>query len=62
MGGAKDGRLTVKCLYNTIVGDGIEAFPSNVIWNSWVPPKVGIFAWEAAWCKILTLDKLQRRG
>ena len=27
-----------------------------------VPTKAAFFAWEAAWGKILTLDKLQRRG
>ena len=36
-------------------------FPSKVIWYSWVPPKVGIFAWEATWSKILTFDKVQKR-
>ena len=27
-----------------------------------IPSKVSFFAWEAAWGKVLTLDKLQRRG
>ena len=27
-----------------------------------VPSKVAFFTWEAAWGKVLTLDKLQRRG
>ena len=27
-----------------------------------VPSKVAFFVWEAAWGKVLTLDKLQRRG
>ena len=31
------------------------------IWNPSVPLKVGFFAWEAAWGKVLTLDQLKRR-
>ena len=27
-----------------------------------MPSKMGIFSWEAAWGKILTLDNLKRRG
>ena len=27
-----------------------------------VPTKVAFFAWEATWGKVLTLDRLQRRG
>ncbi|RVW67179.1 hypothetical protein CK203_062497 [Vitis vinifera] len=26
------------------------------------PTKVAFFAWEATWGKVLTLDRLQRRG
>ena len=37
-------------------------FPHRLIWNSVVPTKMGIFSWEAAWGKILTLDNLKRRG
>ena len=27
-----------------------------------VPPKIGVFAWEVAWGKVLTLDQLKHRG
>ena len=27
-----------------------------------MPPKVALFAWEASWGKILTMEQLQRRG
>ena len=27
-----------------------------------MPPKVALFAWEASWGKVLTLDQLQRKG
>ena len=37
-------------------------FPSCSIWNPIVPPKIGFFAWEAAWGKVLKLDQLKRRG
>ena len=37
-------------------------FPHRLIWNSVASPKMGIFSWEAAWGKILTLDNLKRRG
>ena len=37
-------------------------FPVKGIWVSFVPTKVSFFAWEAAWGKVLTMDKLQRRG
>lgn len=56
--GRKDGRFTIKWMYVVLDDDGGETFPSKVIWNVWAPPKVGIFAWKAVWCKVLTLDKL----
>ena len=40
----------------------VDLFPSCVVWNAWVPPKVSFFAWEATWGKVLTLDQLKRRG
>ena len=27
-----------------------------------MPPKLGFFAWEASWGKVLTLDQLKRKG
>ena len=37
-------------------------FPSRSILNPIVPPKLGFFAWEASWGKVLTLDQLKRMG
>ena len=34
----------------------------RLVWNPVVPPKTGVFAWEAAWGKVLTLNQLKRRG
>ena len=31
-------------------------------WKICVQPKLCLFAWEATWGRILTLDQLQRRG
>ena len=37
-------------------------FPYRLVWNPVVPPKIGVFAWEATWGKVLTLDQLKRCG
>ena len=58
----KSGSFSVKSLYSILEGGRIEPFPTSVVWNAWVPPKVSFFAWEATWGKVLTLDQLQRRG
>ncbi|RVW93332.1 Protein detoxification 47, chloroplastic [Vitis vinifera] len=34
-------------LYKALELGSQAAFPSSIILNSWVPPKVGFFAWEA---------------
>ena len=41
---------------------GTPLFPIKGIWVHCVPTKTTFFAWEATYGKILTLDKLQRRG
>ena len=41
---------------------GTPSFPIKGIWYHCVSTKATFFAWEATWDKILTLDKLQRRG
>ena len=48
--GKEEGLLLSVCIIlRWVISDGIEAFPSKVIWNSLIPPKVGIFACEVAW-------------
>ena len=37
-------------------------FPEKGIWVPCAPIKTTFYAWEAMWGKVLTLDKLQRRG
>ena len=51
-----------KGAYKMLVGSSAYVFPNRRIWMDKVPTKVSFFAWEASWGKILTLDKLQRRG
>ena len=46
-----------KVLHSTLV----SLFLVKGIWLSFVLTKVSFFSWEAAWGKVLTLDKLQRR-
>ena len=36
--------------------------PIKILWNPYVPSKVGFFAWEAWWGKVLTMDQLKKRG
>ena len=56
------GNFSVKCLYKVLDSSRVVALPHQFIWNNWVPSKVGVFAWEVAWGKILTLDMLKRCG
>ena len=58
----KEKRFSVKAMYKCYDISPALDFPYHSIWNSVVPPKIGIFTWEAAWGKVLTLDNLKRRG
>ncbi|RVX17977.1 LINE-1 reverse transcriptase-like [Vitis vinifera] len=57
-----NGVFGAKGAYKMLSGSSACAFPNKRIWMDKVPTKVSFFAWEASWGKILTLDKLQRRG
>lgn len=54
----KKGSFTVKSLYRYLNDstDTAAVFPHKIIWNSNVPPRISVFAWEAALGCILTLD------
>ena len=54
--------FSVKVMYKGYDISPACDFPHRLIWNSVVPPKMGIFTWEVAWGKVLTLDNLKRRG
>ena len=59
---AKGKSFSVKVMYKGYDLSPTCDFPHRLIWNSITPPKMGIFSWEAARGKILTLDNLKRRG
>ena len=59
---SKNGIFSVKSLYNTLDSGGAVPFPWRIIWSPCVLTKVGFFAWEAAWGKVLTQDQLKMRG
>ena len=44
----KDGRFSVKWFYGVLDCSNAVLFPHSIIWNSWIPTKVGFFAWEAS--------------
>ena len=54
--------FSIKSLYNSLQPVSLVSFPSKIIWNSCVQPKLSFFAWEASWERVLTLDCLQKRG
>nr|CAN72177.1 hypothetical protein VITISV_012537 [Vitis vinifera] len=58
----KDGIFSVKSCFNSLDHSSAVPFPWRIIWSSFVPSKVGFFAWEASWGKVLTQDQLKRRG
>ena len=58
----KDRGFSVKRMYKGVDVSPAFVFPHRIVWNPVVPPKIGVFAWEAAWGKVLTLDQLKRRG
>ena len=58
----RSGQFKVKEAYRLLAKSNDTGFPSRSIWVARVPTKVAFFAWEATWRKVLTLDRLQRRG
>ena len=58
----RSGQFRVKEAYSLLTKSDDIGFPSRSIWVARVPTKVAFFAWEATWGKVLTLDRLQRRG
>ena len=62
--GSNSGIYSVKLMYEALNRTAFESrlFPTISVWNPLVPLKVGFFAWEASWGKVLTLDQLKKRG
>ena len=59
---AKEKGFSVKIMYKSFDTFPAVEFPYHLVWNPVVPPQIGVFAWEAAWGKVLTLDQLKRCG
>ncbi|KAJ9691214.1 hypothetical protein PVL29_013405 [Vitis rotundifolia] len=59
---SKDGVFSIKSLYKAIQSESSVWFPSKIIWMSCAQPKISFFAWEASWGRVLTLDRLQKKG
>ena len=60
--GGRNGQFRVKETYSLLANPNDTAFPTSCIWVDRVPTKVAFFAWEATWGKVLTLDRLQKKG
>ncbi|RVW48992.1 hypothetical protein CK203_080959 [Vitis vinifera] len=60
--GGGHGTFRIRDAYKLLATPSAIAFPKKCIWVDKVPTKVAFFAWEATWEKILTLDRLQKRG
>ena len=58
----KEKGFSVKSMYKGFDPSPAFDFPYRLVWNPVVPPKIRVFAWEATWGKVLTLNQLKRRG
>ena len=58
----KEKGFSIKIMYKGFDTSPAFDFPYLLVWNPVVPQKIGVFAWEAAWGKLLTLDQLKRQG
>ena len=56
------GSYTVKACYLHPKGGVNHEAPVKILWNPCVPTKVGFFAWEVWWGKVLTMEQVKRRG
>ena len=59
---SKAGSYSVKFMYEFLNQSPNVPFLFQSMWNPLVPLKVGFFAWEALWGKVLTLHQLKRWG
>ena len=60
--GGKNGKFGVKEAYDLTISPSVSMFPKKGIWVENVPSKLAFFAWEATWGRVLTFDRLQKRG
>ena len=58
----KNGKFDVKDAYGLLTSHSTSLFPKKGIWVENVASKLAFFAWEATWGRVLTIDRLQKRG
>ena len=58
----KNETFSVKSFYSSFSRGIKPPFPARTIWTPWVPIRASFFGWEAAWCRLLTIDHLKRFG
>ena len=58
----KDGKFSVKSSFDNLERGSQQNMPLKVVWNLYIPSKVGFFGWEVWWGKNLTMEQLKRRG
>ena len=52
----------VKSFYSSLVGCYPKGFPASLVWNPWVPMKIGFFAWEVVWEKNSNFGSAKKEG
>ena len=60
--GGRNDQFRVKEAYSLLANPIDTVFPKSCIWVDRVPTKVAFFARKATWGKVLTLNRLQKRG
>ena len=58
----RNGQFSVKKAYSLLVSPIAAVFPKSNVWVDRVLTKIAFFAWENVWGKVLSLDRLQKRG
>ena len=58
----ENGTFSVKSFYDSFSRCTRPPFQARVIWTPWVPIRASFFGWEAAWSRLLTIDRLKRSG
>ena len=60
--GDKNGLFIVKATDVHLAGGNTKTIPMKMLWNSYAPAKTSFFAWKVWQGKVLTIEKLKKRG
>ena len=60
--GDESGSFKVKAYFKELEGASPHKVPCKMLWNQRIPSKVGFFAWEVWWGKVLTSTQLTKQG